>query len=364
MTIGELTKILRSGKGWSQADLAERLCNASGRPTLTREEVSRWESGKRSPGRFWLPFLADVLSVPREALEAAKAGHPSALGEAARQALMEAMGDPVAVDDWHRIADDYGHGFMAQSSRAVEPRLAGDLLLLRPKLASGTPNLWAAAGRLGVVMGMASASLNGPASSVRWYRTAVAAADKSGCTGLREWTRGQGSLALVYEGADPEPVIRMASDGLALSEKPSLGRLCALLALAHGYGKLDQPARALRALRAADDMFPSVETSEDASVFCMSRWGFSLTKTLVYARLGDIEQSQAEQDTSDALRPKHLGRYAAHTGVHRALSVVKSGDVGTGLDMARETLAGLPEDQRSQVLQGFVSEVRTAAQAR
>lgn len=113
----------------------------------------------------------------------------------------------------------------------------------------------------------------------------------------------------------------------------------------------------------ADGTFPAVETDEQASVFSMPRRGYSLTKTLVHARLGDVDRSQAEQDTADLLRPARLSRYAAHTGVHRALSVVKSGDVNTGLDMARGTLAGLPEDHRSSVLQGFVSEVRAAAQA-
>ncbi|MEN2422875.1 helix-turn-helix transcriptional regulator [Streptomyces rimosus] len=363
MNIGELIKVLRAGRGWSQADLSDHLCNQSGRPTLTREEISRWESGKRSPGSFWLPLLADVFAVPLEALQAAKAGHPSALAEVARQGLMEALGEVAAVDDWQRIAEDYGHDFMALSARWVEPRLAGDLLLLRGRLSEDRLALWETAARLSVVMGMATASLNGPAASSRWYRTAVVAADRSGCTPLREWTRGQGALALVYEGAEPQPVIAVASDALALSEAPSLGRLCALLALAHGYGKLGEPDLALGALREADEMFPAVETDEQASVFSMPRWGYSLTKTLVHARLGDVERSQAEQDTADLLRPAHLSRYAAHTGVHRALSVVKSGDVTTGLDMARQTLAVLPEDHRSRVLQGFVSEVRAAAQA-
>ena len=237
-----------------------------------------------------------------------------------------------------------------------------DLLLLRQGLNDASPGLWKVAGRLSVVMGMASASLNGPAASARWYRTAVAAADRSGSISLREWARGQGAPALIHEGSQPGPVIRMAQVGLALSEKPSLGRLSALLALAHAYGKLNQSVPALDALRNADDMFPAVETDEDASVFCMPRWGYSLTKTLVHARLGNIARSRAEQDTADTLRPRQLERYAAHTNVHRALSVVKSGDVGPGLDMARKALASLPEGHRSQILRGFVAEVKAAAQ--
>ncbi|GAA1469474.1 helix-turn-helix domain-containing protein [Nocardiopsis exhalans] len=61
---------LRTSHGWSQARLAAALCEASGHPTVTRNDVSRWERGKRVP-RFWLPYLARVFKVPRERLEMA-----------------------------------------------------------------------------------------------------------------------------------------------------------------------------------------------------------------------------------------------------------------------------------------------------
>ena len=40
----------------------------SGRPSLTREDVSRWERGKVIPGAFWIDHLATVLQVPSRAL--------------------------------------------------------------------------------------------------------------------------------------------------------------------------------------------------------------------------------------------------------------------------------------------------------
>lgn len=70
MSMGALIKELRSARGWSQGQLADALCEASGRPTITREEVSRWERGVRVPGRFWLPHLATVLQAPLSMLEA------------------------------------------------------------------------------------------------------------------------------------------------------------------------------------------------------------------------------------------------------------------------------------------------------
>jgi transcriptional regulator with XRE-family HTH domain len=69
--IGPLLARLRTGRGWSQLRLAETLCQVSGRITVTRHEVSRWERGQRVPGPFWLDALAVALDAPLEELEAA-----------------------------------------------------------------------------------------------------------------------------------------------------------------------------------------------------------------------------------------------------------------------------------------------------
>lgn len=75
-SVDELVRWLRLARGWTQQRLAEALAQAApGRVPPTRNDVSRWEIGTRSP-REWLPFLARVLDVPREMLEAAKAVQP------------------------------------------------------------------------------------------------------------------------------------------------------------------------------------------------------------------------------------------------------------------------------------------------
>src|SRR5439155_7768751 len=60
-------------RGWSQLRIAELLCGASGTPTVTRHEVSRWEREDRIPSRFWLGWLAFVLAVPGDTLTVAAA---------------------------------------------------------------------------------------------------------------------------------------------------------------------------------------------------------------------------------------------------------------------------------------------------
>jgi transcriptional regulator with XRE-family HTH domain len=68
MSVGALIRDLRQANGWSQGDLAGRLCLVSGHATLGREEVHRWETEKVIPGKFWLDHLAMALNVPLDVL--------------------------------------------------------------------------------------------------------------------------------------------------------------------------------------------------------------------------------------------------------------------------------------------------------
>ncbi|MGC9667306.1 transcriptional regulator [Planosporangium sp. 12N6] len=72
-SIGALITRVRLASGWSQLRLAELLCATAGAPTLTRNEISRWEREERIPGRRWLRCLSAVLGIPLDALERAAA---------------------------------------------------------------------------------------------------------------------------------------------------------------------------------------------------------------------------------------------------------------------------------------------------
>jgi len=72
-SIGALLALVRTARGMSQLRLAELLCAASGVPTITRHEVSRWEREERIPSAYWLSWLAVALDVPADELEAAAA---------------------------------------------------------------------------------------------------------------------------------------------------------------------------------------------------------------------------------------------------------------------------------------------------
>ncbi|RSN26794.1 XRE family transcriptional regulator [Amycolatopsis sp. WAC 04169] len=71
--LGELLTEQRIAKGWSQGDLVARLHTLSGNDSVTREEISRWERGKRIPGPYWRQWLGDVLDTSSQELELAAA---------------------------------------------------------------------------------------------------------------------------------------------------------------------------------------------------------------------------------------------------------------------------------------------------
>lgn len=73
MDVGDVIASRRADLGLTQTELAAALNTTSGRDTVTRNEVSRWERGDVAP-RYWLPHLATVLDVPLHDLRIAARG--------------------------------------------------------------------------------------------------------------------------------------------------------------------------------------------------------------------------------------------------------------------------------------------------
>ncbi|MFG2140288.1 helix-turn-helix transcriptional regulator [Streptomyces sp. NPDC048650] len=134
--IGANIRRERERHGWSQARLALEVCRAAGvqGEPVGRQEVSRWETGKRTP-REWLPFLAAALGVPVEALTA-----PQTTAEPPPPTLADYLpeGDPLSplsAREGRRV----GMGQVDDLQQRVHGlRLADDVLaggdLIRPAL--------------------------------------------------------------------------------------------------------------------------------------------------------------------------------------------------------------------------------------
>lgn len=71
--LGELVATQRRALGHSQRGLADQVCALSGRPTVTRHEISRYEQEKRLPTSKSLIPLAAALQLPAHTLQQAVA---------------------------------------------------------------------------------------------------------------------------------------------------------------------------------------------------------------------------------------------------------------------------------------------------
>ncbi|WP_436317994.1 helix-turn-helix domain-containing protein [Streptomyces albus] len=134
--IGANIRQAREACGWSQARLAREVCRAAGvvGDPVGRQEVSRWETGKRTP-REWLPFIAAALGVPVEALKAPQTAPETPLPTLADFLPAEDVLEPLSGRTGRRI----GMGEVVDLQQRVHSlRLADDVLaggdLIRPAL--------------------------------------------------------------------------------------------------------------------------------------------------------------------------------------------------------------------------------------
>ncbi|MER8161397.1 helix-turn-helix transcriptional regulator [Streptomyces sp. NPDC094472] len=134
--IGANIRRLREEHEWSQARLAREICRAAGLAgdPVGRQEVSRWENGKRTP-REWLSFIATALGVSEETLRT-----PQAPAEPPLPTLADFLpgDDPLRPLEAH-AGRRIGMGAVDDLQQRVHGlRLADDVLaggdLIRPAL--------------------------------------------------------------------------------------------------------------------------------------------------------------------------------------------------------------------------------------
>ena len=230
--LGTQLRLAREAAGISLSGMAART-------NFSKSYLGNVETGRRTA-------TADVILAYERALGeaverrglltglAAAVVAPAAVTELIEQGFAAALDGRGAVDDWQGIVADYGRRYMEVGAGELQSRLAGDLVVLQQHLER--PQLWAAAARLMTVYGKTLPSNDGRKGAITWYRMAAVAADRSGDPAARVWVRGRAALALAYEGAALPFARDVADQALALDERPSLGRLNALVAKAHVAG--------------------------------------------------------------------------------------------------------------------------------
>lgn len=313
------------------------------------------------------PVTPDVVLAYERALDpmqrrglltglAASAVAPAAVAALIRDGFAAALDGRESVEFWLDRARAYGVEYMVDGAATVQNRLAKDLVVVQQHLEH--PQMWAASARLLTTYGKTATSRT---EAVNWYRLAAVLADRSGDADTRVWVRGRAALALAYEAAELSSAERLARQALAINDRPTLGRLNALVGLAHVAGVRGDAAGALRLVDDARRVF-DVAGSDDGEIsdFAVPDWRFHTFVSMLLSRLGD-PGAVDEQDAADATRPAELVRFATHIELHRGLGLVRSGDRDGGLAYARAALDALPPERHSLSLRLMLAEIEAAA---
>src|SRR5712691_4481083 len=97
--IGGLLASVRAEHGKSQYTLAHDLAEVSRNPSVTRDYVSRWESGRRVPTPYWRQHLSAALGIPADFLDKA-----AATAKHNRAAVPPGTGPPSTPDHGDMLA--------------------------------------------------------------------------------------------------------------------------------------------------------------------------------------------------------------------------------------------------------------------
>jgi transcriptional regulator with XRE-family HTH domain len=285
---------------------------------------------------------------------------PAAVSDLVRHGVTAAMADRRDDDDWLGRVEDYGRDYMCVGAHELQSRLAGDLVVLQQQLE--TSARWTVAARLLTVYGKTVPVADGRTGAVVWYRLAANAADRSQDTEVRVWVRGRAALALGYEGAALPVARELAQQALAISDRPSLGRLNALMGIAQVAAVEGDRVTALDRLDEARRVFDQVGSADQTSDFAVPQWRMETFTSMLLSRLGDPRAIGAQQ-SADQSRPADLTRFATHIELHRGLMAAKSGDVASGVDYARRAMARLPTHRHSLSLRLMLAEIERVGPA-
>ncbi|MBT2467351.1 helix-turn-helix transcriptional regulator [Streptomyces sp. ISL-66] len=369
MELGALISDLRKARGWSQGRLASAINTAYG-TTLTREYVSNWERSKVTPGAFYLAALSATLDVPLAVLEgqvdrrefltdvAGVAIAPVVASDLLSAGFAARLSGGPSVDAWEAKLTTYGTEYMSLGAADIQRRISGELVVVQQQL--DTPRLWSVASRLMTLYAKTFPGSDG-SKAVHWYRMAARAADESGDDDARVWVRGRAAIALGYEGASLGVADVLADQALAISERPSLGLLNAVMGKAHAAALRGDRATALKLAEDGRRIFDKAGSYEQTSDYAVPWWRMNVFLSLLLARLGDEQGAVQAQEAARRELPAELPRFATHLEMHRGLMLARSGDVSGGTAYARGALDALPPEKHSLTLRLLMEEIEERA---
>jgi tetratricopeptide (TPR) repeat protein len=280
---------------------------------------------------------------------------PSLGLETVRHSLTRSMAEDRAeahADDWAQIAADHARGYLVTPPTAFLGALAADLVQIQRAAdawgrGSHLADLRRSAAVLACLTALTAGNLGRQQEAVRWWRTARRLADDARDPLTVAWVRGEEVVRSGYE-RRPHPVtLALADEAEARAGRtPASGTLSVLAGRAQtlaAAGRDGEADAALARLRDAFASAPPSVTGDRESLFGWPERALRFTESVVHSHLGRFGAAGQAQDRALELCPPGHPRGRTQIELHRALCLVRGGDVAGGTNHALAVLARLPD---------------------
>lgn len=301
--------------------------------------------------------------APGLALEATR--HGLALG------LAEERAD-TAADEWREIVWEYGYSYISMPPQELLQSLMVDMLGLQVALDRGSRSapineLRQYGATLASLMAMTIANVGDVRQARRWWRTARNLAGESGDASTIMWIRGREVVRGLYEARPTAAILQMIeqAESFANGSTPTdraelMSGKAQTFALA---GRRAEAEAALHEVRAIYDSLPPETIDNRDSIYGWPEDRLRFTESYVFTYLGDANEATTAQDRAIKAYPSKYRRGPAQIELQRALWMVNSGDVSTGIEHASAALQSLPSRDQIRPIVALAKEVLGAVPA-
>ena len=359
---------LRKGTGRTQEQQADAINAASGRETVTRREINRYEHGENIPTNHTLTHIAVACGVPPEVLHqeaaAARARRRNRgrrdeedLEDVKRRTLFE-LGAAAAAEPWGRLADALGKGRRIDVEAAVAlidraaalhvsehdltaQRLQGMVESHLDAITAALPwagrherELTVAAGETAALAGWVAWDLGDHKAAGAYYKVTTECAEAAGHPPLRALALGYAS----YGATTPQKAVKLLAQAAEDVRGPGNAAAAAWVygRQAEESANAQADAAALRALERARVAYDFADHANEQSwVRFMTPYRLDSLALSVYGQLG---RQEIYETASDAVR--RLGEGLPGSGVvvlgDLAAGLLRGGDVEQGVDVAHQ----------------------------
>lgn len=263
--VGWLLAQLRTERHLSQADFARLLADVSGNPAITRNEISRWESGRRTPRRHWLDHIAAVFGMTtRDFQDLARLTAPDADAEALELAARVTASDvsTATLDRLESAVDELAIAYPGTPPETLLMRVRQQLGYVSRLLDGRTTlaeqrRLIVVGGWLSLLDATCSIDLQEPAAA-RNLRVAAQLADHGEHAELAGWcleTRAWQALTL----GDPRRALKLSQQAQAAAPEGSSAFIQATAQEGRVWARLRQSRETLDALGRVEALVAPLE---------------------------------------------------------------------------------------------------------